>query len=85
MNFNCLLCRRYAIVIPIRTCNYFSRNVNCLCLHSLDSDGGIKGLFAGAGPRVARAGPSVGIVVTFYEVVKYALRRRSWSKDRDTL
>ncbi|XP_063943875.1 mitochondrial carrier protein MTM1 isoform X2 [Daucus carota subsp. sativus] len=61
------------------------RNVNCLCLHSLDSDGGIKGLFAGAGPRVARAGPSVGIVVTFYEVVKYALRRRSWSKDRDTL
>ncbi|KAL1828626.1 hypothetical protein ACET3Z_007038 [Daucus carota] len=49
------------------------------------SDGGIKGLFAGAGPRVARAGPSVGIVVTFYEVVKYALRRRSWSKDRDSL
>ncbi|KAK4415870.1 Mitochondrial carrier protein MTM1 [Sesamum alatum] len=36
-------------------------------------DGGIKGLFTGAGPRVARAGPSVGIVVSFYEVVKYAL------------
>ncbi|KAG8391913.1 hypothetical protein BUALT_Bualt01G0236400 [Buddleja alternifolia] len=39
-------------------------------------DGGIKGLFAGAGPRVARAGPSVGIVVSFYEVVKYALQYR---------
>ncbi|KAK4418602.1 Mitochondrial carrier protein MTM1 [Sesamum alatum] len=37
-------------------------------------DGGIKGLFAGAGPRVARAGPSVGIVVSVYEVVKYALQ-----------
>ncbi|XP_052194388.1 mitochondrial carrier protein MTM1-like isoform X2 [Diospyros lotus] len=36
-------------------------------------DGGIKGLFTGLGPRVARAGPSVGIVVSFYEVVKYAL------------
>ncbi|KAL0373774.1 UNVERIFIED_CONTAM: Mitochondrial carrier protein MTM1 [Sesamum radiatum] len=36
-------------------------------------DGGIKGLFTGAGARVARAGPSVGIVVSFYEVVKYAL------------
>ncbi|KAL2454686.1 Mitochondrial carrier protein MTM1 [Abeliophyllum distichum] len=30
-------------------------------------DGGIKGLFTGVGPRVARAGPSVGIVVSFYE------------------
>ncbi|XP_057805782.1 mitochondrial carrier protein MTM1-like isoform X2 [Salvia miltiorrhiza] len=36
-------------------------------------DGGVRGLFAGAGPRVGRAGPSVGIVVSFYEVVKYAL------------
>ncbi|XP_047324321.1 mitochondrial carrier protein MTM1 [Impatiens glandulifera] len=36
-------------------------------------DGGLKGLFTGAGPRVARAGPSVGIVVSFYEVVKYCL------------
>ncbi|GFP91325.1 mitochondrial carrier protein mtm1 [Phtheirospermum japonicum] len=35
--------------------------------------GGIKGLFTGVGPRVGRAGPSVGIVVSFYEVVKYAL------------
>ncbi|GFP94415.1 mitochondrial carrier protein mtm1, partial [Phtheirospermum japonicum] len=36
-------------------------------------DGGIKGLFTGIGPRVGRAGPSVGIVLSFYEVVKYAL------------
>ncbi|XP_059312524.1 mitochondrial carrier protein MTM1 [Lycium ferocissimum] len=39
-------------------------------------DGGFKGLFTGVGPRVARAGPSVGIVVSFYEVVKYGLRHR---------
>ncbi|KAI9072547.1 hypothetical protein K1719_045506 [Acacia pycnantha] len=39
-------------------------------------DGGLKGLFAGVGPRVGRAGPSVGIVVSFYEVVKYTLYHR---------
>ncbi|CAO2838681.1 unnamed protein product [Amaranthus hypochondriacus] len=39
-------------------------------------DGGMRGLFAGAGPRVARAGPSVGIVVSFYEAVKYVLNTR---------
>lgn len=39
-------------------------------------DGGIKGLFAGVGPRVGRAGPSVGIVVSFYEVVKYVLQNK---------
>ncbi|XP_039116536.1 mitochondrial carrier protein MTM1-like isoform X1 [Dioscorea cayenensis subsp. rotundata] len=39
-------------------------------------DGGMKGLFTGVGPRVARAGPSVGIVVSFYEVVKYVLHQR---------
>lgn len=39
-------------------------------------DGGMKGLFAGVGPRVGRAGPSVGIVVSFYEVVKYVLHRQ---------
>ncbi|KAK6158846.1 hypothetical protein DH2020_006160 [Rehmannia glutinosa] len=39
-------------------------------------DGGVKGLFTGAGPRVARAGPSVGIVVSFYEAVKYAMQYR---------
>ncbi|KAF6134464.1 hypothetical protein GIB67_034878 [Kingdonia uniflora] len=38
--------------------------------------GGMKGLFTGVGPRVARAGPSVGIVVSFYEVVKYGLHQR---------
>lgn len=37
---------------------------------------GIKGLFTGIGPRVGRAGPSVGIVVSFYEVVKYTLHER---------
>ncbi|RLN03124.1 hypothetical protein C2845_PM13G11740 [Panicum miliaceum] len=41
--------------------------------------GGVKGLFTGVGPRVARAGPSVGIVVSFYEVVKYALNQRNTS------
>ncbi|XP_027103614.1 mitochondrial carrier protein MTM1 [Coffea arabica] len=39
-------------------------------------DWGIKGLFTGVGPRVARAGPSVGIVVSFYEVVKYVFHRQ---------
>ncbi|KAG8047057.1 hypothetical protein GUJ93_ZPchr0008g11929 [Zizania palustris] len=41
--------------------------------------GGLKGLFTGVGPRVARAGPSVGIVISFYEVVKYALHQRQIS------
>ncbi|XP_062192117.1 mitochondrial carrier protein MTM1-like [Phragmites australis] len=41
--------------------------------------GGPKGLFTGVGPRVARAGPSVGIVISFYEVVKYALHQRHTS------
>ncbi|KAK7258563.1 hypothetical protein RIF29_24143 [Crotalaria pallida] len=39
-------------------------------------DGGLRGLFTGVAPRVGRAGPSVGIVVSFYEVVKYALYHR---------
>ncbi|XP_055828899.1 mitochondrial carrier protein MTM1 isoform X2 [Solanum dulcamara] len=39
-------------------------------------DGGLKGLFTGVGPRVGRAGPSVGIVVSFYEVVKYMLHHQ---------
>ncbi|XP_062120241.1 mitochondrial carrier protein MTM1 [Humulus lupulus] len=38
--------------------------------------GGMKGLFTGVGPRVGRAGPSVGIVISFYEVVKYVLHNR---------
>ncbi|OWM68685.1 mitochondrial carrier protein MTM1-like [Punica granatum] len=44
-------------------------------------DGGVKGLFAGLSPRVGRAGPSVGIVVSFYEVVKYALHQRHITGD----
>lgn len=39
-------------------------------------DGGMKGLFMGVAPRVGRAGPSVGIVVSSYEVVKYFLHYR---------
>ncbi|XP_059667185.1 mitochondrial carrier protein MTM1-like isoform X1 [Cornus florida] len=39
-------------------------------------DGGMRGLFTGVGPRVGRAGPSVGIVVSFYEVVKYVLHHQ---------
>ncbi|KAL2339657.1 hypothetical protein Fmac_007597 [Flemingia macrophylla] len=39
-------------------------------------DGGLKGLFTGFGPRVGRAGPSVGIVISFYEVVKFVLHHR---------
>jgi hypothetical protein len=35
----------------------------------------MRGLFTGVGPRVARAAPSTGIVVSFYEVVKYVLHR----------
>ncbi|XP_008783808.2 mitochondrial carrier protein MTM1 isoform X2 [Phoenix dactylifera] len=37
---------------------------------------GVKGLFTGVRPRVGRAGPSVGIVVSFYEIVKHVLHRR---------
>ncbi|KAM6600274.1 hypothetical protein CsatA_019883 [Cannabis sativa] len=40
-------------------------------------DGGMKGLFTGVSPRVGRAGPSVGIVVSCYEVVKYTMYQRS--------
>ncbi|XWS32077.1 hypothetical protein CRYUN_Cryun23aG0129700 [Craigia yunnanensis] len=45
-------------------------------LREIWRDGRFKGLFTGIGPRVGRAGPSVGIVVSFYEVVKYALHHR---------
>uniref|UniRef100_A0A7C9AR56 Mitochondrial carrier protein n=1 Tax=Opuntia streptacantha TaxID=393608 RepID=A0A7C9AR56_OPUST len=44
-------------------------------------DGGWKGLFTGISPRVVRAGPSVGIVVSSYEVVKYALYQRHLATD----
>ncbi|KAK4803286.1 hypothetical protein SAY86_001489 [Trapa natans] len=46
-------------------------------------DGGVKGLFAGLSPRIGRVGPSVGIVVSFYEVVKFALYRRHGHHDRE--
>eukprot|EP00271_Cylindrocystis_brebissonii_P010524 TRINITY_DN26721_c0_g1_i1.p1 TRINITY_DN26721_c0_g1~~TRINITY_DN26721_c0_g1_i1.p1 ORF type:complete len:538 (+),score=82.70 TRINITY_DN26721_c0_g1_i1:171-1784(+) len=36
---------------------------------------GTKGLFTGLTPRAARAAPSTGLVVSFYEVVKYVMRR----------
>ncbi|XP_057951132.1 mitochondrial carrier protein MTM1-like isoform X2 [Malania oleifera] len=45
-------------------------------LREIWRDGGMKGLFTGVGPRVGRAGPSVGIVVSFYEVVKYVLHHQ---------
>lgn len=45
----------------------------------------MKGLFTGIGPRVGRAGPSVGIVVSFYEVVKYALSHRHQLEDHRNL
>ncbi|XP_010521379.1 PREDICTED: mitochondrial carrier protein MTM1-like [Tarenaya hassleriana] len=47
-------------------------------------DGGMRGLFTGIGPRVARVGPSVGIVVSFYEVVKYVLHRQYASSSGHT-
>jgi len=36
----------------------------------------MRALFTGVGPRVGRAGPSVGIVVSSYEVVKHLLHHR---------
>jgi len=51
----------------------------CLLILFSGRSGGMKGLFTGVGPRVARAGPSVGIVISFYEVVKYALHQRHTS------
>lgn len=44
-----------------------------MLIYSFARDGGLKGLFTGVGPRVGRAGPSVGIVVSFYEVMKYII------------
>ncbi|KAH7578019.1 hypothetical protein ACOSP7_000875 [Xanthoceras sorbifolium] len=57
---------------PMRALNMNTRQT----LREIWRDGGMKGLFTGMGPRVGRAGPSVGIVVSFYEVVKYALHQR---------
>lgn len=57
---------------PSRALNMTTRKT----LQEIWRDGGLKGLFTGIGPRVARTGPSVGIVVSFYEVVKYMIHRR---------
>ncbi|CAD5163345.1 mitochondrial carrier protein MTM1-like [Musa acuminata AAA Group] len=57
---------------PARALNMTTRQT----LMEIWRSGGVKGLFTGVGPRVGRAGPSVGIVVSFYEVVKYALHRQ---------
>ncbi|KAJ9171477.1 hypothetical protein P3X46_014841 [Hevea brasiliensis] len=57
---------------PSRALNMTTRQT----LREIWRDGGVKGLFTGIGPRLARAGPSVGIVVSFYEVVKYILHHR---------
>ncbi|KAJ7563762.1 hypothetical protein O6H91_03G125300 [Diphasiastrum complanatum] len=38
---------------------------------------GLRGLFGGVVPRVARAGPSVGIVVSFYELLKYYVNHQA--------
>ncbi|KAL9275811.1 Mitochondrial carrier protein MTM1-like protein [Drosera capensis] len=65
--------RQIEVPIWIRFClNIFLRNLQSI----IDRDGVWKGLFTGIGPRVARAGPSVEIVVSFYEVVKHALHQR---------
>ncbi|XP_062156854.1 mitochondrial carrier protein MTM1 isoform X2 [Alnus glutinosa] len=63
---------RRQIEDPARALKMNTRNT----LLEIWRDGGMKGLFTGIGPRVGRAGPSVGIVVSFYEVVKYALHHR---------
>ncbi|KAF2312185.1 hypothetical protein GH714_028403 [Hevea brasiliensis] len=61
---------------PVRALRMTTRQV----LLDIWRDGGVKALFIGVGPRVGRAGPSVGIVVSFYEVVKYVLHRQSFCK-----
>ncbi|KAK7859742.1 mitochondrial carrier protein mtm1 [Quercus suber] len=61
-----------AATYPVRALKMTTRET----LVEIWRDGGMRGLFTGIGPRIARAGPSVGIVVSFYEVVKYALHQR---------
>ncbi|XP_048493269.1 mitochondrial carrier protein MTM1 isoform X2 [Beta vulgaris subsp. vulgaris] len=56
-----------------------ARQISMTTRHTLMEiwrDGGWKGLFTGISPRVARAGPSVGIVISSYELMKYALYHR---------
>ncbi|KAM3682057.1 hypothetical protein ACB094_12G042300 [Castanea mollissima] len=63
--------RRQIETDPVRQLSMTTRKT----LLEIWRDGGMKGLFTGVGPRVGRAGPSVGIVVSFYEVVKYVLHQ----------
>uniref|UniRef100_A0ACD5VEL2 Uncharacterized protein n=1 Tax=Avena sativa TaxID=4498 RepID=A0ACD5VEL2_AVESA len=57
---------------PARVLNMNTRRI----LLEVWRNEGMKGLFRGAGPRMARAGPSVGIVVSSYEVVKYIIHKK---------
>uniref|UniRef100_A0A0E0FIQ4 Mitochondrial carrier protein n=2 Tax=Oryza TaxID=4527 RepID=A0A0E0FIQ4_ORYNI len=57
---------------PARVLHMNTRRI----LHEVWSKEGISGIFRGAGPRMARAGPSVGIVVSSYEVVKHIMHRK---------
>ncbi|CAN1158438.1 Mitochondrial carrier protein MTM1 [Linum perenne] len=57
---------------PVRALNMTTRQT----LMEVWRDGKLRTLFTGVGARVGRVGPSVGIVVSFYEVVKYALHSR---------
>lgn len=63
------------LLVLIQAC-YATMVQNLKLIYNLFRDGGMKGLFTGVGPRVGRAGPSVGIVVSFYEVVKYILNHQ---------
>lgn len=64
--------RRQIEVDPMRVLRMTTRQT----LMEIWRDGGLRGLFTGVGPRVGRAGPSFGIVVSFYEVMKYVLHQQ---------
>ncbi|CAI0449849.1 unnamed protein product [Linum tenue] len=64
--------RRQIEMDPVRALSMTTRRT----LMEIWRDGGMRTLFTGVGARVGRVGPSVGIVVSFYEVVKYALHSR---------
>lgn len=70
----CFCCHEFLYIC--KTIWFFGSKFHQLKLFTLNRDGRIKGMFTGIGPRVGRAGPSVGIVVSFYEVMKYALHHR---------
>jgi Mitochondrial carrier protein len=65
---------RYAVLIIV----YEAHSILLLTQStSLYRNEGLEGLFRGVGPRVGRAGPSVGIVVSSYEVVKYIYSQKT--------